>query len=80
VATYRHPALGSFPSQSAHGYGDDVFTSMMWLKVVSVYAVLRTGHDVLFQDADLVWWRDPRLPIERKIEDSMLHKRYVDLN
>jgi len=33
VATFRHAALGSFPSNSAHGYGDDIFTSMMWLKV-----------------------------------------------
>ena len=49
VATFRHAALGSFPTQSASGYGDDVFTSMMWLKVVSVYSVLRLGFDVLFQ-------------------------------
>jgi hypothetical protein len=60
VATYRHQALGSFPTASASGYGDDVFTSMMWLKVVSVYTVLRLGYDVLFQDADVIWWRDPR--------------------
>ena len=39
--------------------GDDVFTAMMWLKVTSVYCVLRLGWDVLFQDADLVWFRDP---------------------
>jgi hypothetical protein len=32
----------------------------MWLKVVSVYTVLRNGYDVLFQDADVIWWRDPR--------------------
>ena len=60
VATYRHKALGSFPSNSAGGYGDDIFTSMMWLKVVSVYSTLRVGVDVLFQDADVIWWRDPR--------------------
>jgi hypothetical protein len=28
--------------------------------VVSVYSCLRLGVDVLFQDADVVWWRDPR--------------------
>ena len=22
VATFRHPALGSFPTKAAHGYGD----------------------------------------------------------
>ena len=49
VATYRHPGLGSYPTEAAGGYGDNVFTSMMWLKVVSVYSALRLGVDVLFQ-------------------------------
>ena len=31
----------------------------MWLKVVSVYFTLRCGWDVLFQDADVIWWADP---------------------
>jgi hypothetical protein len=60
VATFRHPAIGSFPQKAAGGYGDAVFTSLMWLKVVSVYSVLRLGYDCLFQDADVIWWRDPR--------------------
>uniref|UniRef100_A0A7S2RSG6 Nucleotide-diphospho-sugar transferase domain-containing protein n=1 Tax=Rhizochromulina marina TaxID=1034831 RepID=A0A7S2RSG6_9STRA len=60
VATFRHPALGSYPTRSAHGYGDNVFTAMMWLKTLSVHTVLRCGWDVLFQDADVIWWRDPR--------------------
>eukprot|EP00622_Pseudochattonella_farcimen_P006532 FR742355.1.p1 GENE.FR742355.1~~FR742355.1.p1 ORF type:complete len:275 (+),score=24.41 FR742355.1:109-825(+) len=33
---------------------------MMWLKVVSVYYVVRLGWDAMFQDADVVWWKDPR--------------------
>lgn len=59
VASFHHEALGKFPDKAAKAYGDNTFTNMMWLKVVSVYFVLRLGWDVLFQDADLVWWRDP---------------------
>ena len=33
VESFRHPGLGEFPSKSSGGYGDDVFTRMMWLKV-----------------------------------------------
>ena len=29
-------------------------------KVVSVYYVVRLGWDAMFQDADVVWWKDPR--------------------
>lgn len=28
--------------------------------MVSVYCTLRLGVDVIFQDADVVWFRDPR--------------------
>ena len=31
----------------------------MWLKIVSVWIAVRLGYDVLFQDADLVWFRPP---------------------
>jgi hypothetical protein len=59
VATFHHEAFGTFPKNSARAYGDNVFTNMMWLKVVSVYFTLRSGWDVLFQDADVIWWTDP---------------------
>ena len=59
IATFHHEAFGTFPKNSARAYGDNVFTNMMWLKVVSVYFTLRCGWDVLFQDADVIWWTDP---------------------
>ena len=31
----------------------------MWLKITSVYAVVESGRHALFQDADVVWFRDP---------------------
>ncbi|KAH8074657.1 nucleotide-diphospho-sugar transferase [Aureococcus anophagefferens] len=62
VAATFSPALGDFPERPAHKYGDSVFVSMMWLKVVAVYLVNRCGRDVLFMDADVVWQADP-LPL-----------------
>lgn len=31
----------------------------MWSKVVTVQLINRLGHDVLFQDVDLVWYKNP---------------------
>jgi hypothetical protein len=31
----------------------------MWMKVTSVYIAVKAGFNVLFQDADLIWLKDP---------------------
>jgi hypothetical protein len=58
VAFYS-PYLGSIPRKAADSYGDMVFAKLMWLKATSVYVAAKAGFNVLFQDADLVWLRDP---------------------
>ena len=40
-------------------YLDGVFVDMMWYKAFSVWLMLRLGLNVLFQDIDIVWFRDP---------------------
>ena len=60
VATFYSKHLGDFPSTTSRSYGDNTFTQMMWLKVTSVYFTVRLGWDAMFQDADVVWWKDPR--------------------
>jgi hypothetical protein len=40
-------------------YGDYAFTRMMFPKTAAVQDVLNLGYDVLFQDVDLVWKKDP---------------------
>jgi hypothetical protein len=52
-------SLGSMPSQAAGFYLDNTFSRMMWCKASSVYLALYSGFDVLFQDVDLVWLKDP---------------------
>ncbi|KAL7548934.1 hypothetical protein ACHAWF_014503 [Thalassiosira exigua] len=52
-------AFGVFSDEAHEAYGDSKFMQMMWMKTASVWAVLREGYHVLFQDVDLVWFRDP---------------------
>ncbi|KAL7545786.1 hypothetical protein ACHAWF_009132 [Thalassiosira exigua] len=52
-------SLGSLPSGEAKVYGDPIFASMMYAKVLCVLYVSLLGHDVLFQDVDIVWYKDP---------------------
>lgn len=54
-----HEALGSMPKHAAGGYLDKTFSRMMWFKTTSVYLAIRNGFNVLFQDVDLVWIKDP---------------------
>ena len=56
------------PRNVAGNYGDKYFAKIMWLKVTSVYIALAAGFDVIFQDADLVWIKDP-VPILHSFKD-----------
>ena len=51
--------LGVLPSGEAKAYGDPIFAAMMYAKVLCVLYVSLLGHDVLFQDVDIVWYKDP---------------------
>jgi hypothetical protein len=51
--------LGSFPEKAAGSYGDTTFGKMMYLKQFSTLLALDVGYDVLFQDVDVLWLKDP---------------------
>ncbi|KAL9185412.1 hypothetical protein ACHAXT_003189 [Thalassiosira profunda] len=51
--------MGPLPSGEAKRYGDKNFKAMMYAKVLCVLYPLMLGYDVLFQDVDIVWIRDP---------------------
>eukprot|EP00756_Hemistasia_phaeocysticola_P000894 Hpha_TRINITY_DN10647_c0_g3::TRINITY_DN10647_c0_g3_i1::g.156944::m.156944/K20892/RAY1; beta-arabinofuranosyltransferase len=59
IEAFHSPAFGAMPKDSARTYGDSTFGSMMWMKSITVWLTVRLGYDVLFQDADLVWFKDP---------------------
>jgi hypothetical protein len=54
-----HIGYASVSKKASQDYLDRVFVDMMWYKAFSIYLVLRKGINVLFQDVDLVWFRDP---------------------
>lgn len=54
-----HTGYASVSKQASKDYLDRVFVDMMWYKAFSVYLVLRKGINILFQDVDLVWFKDP---------------------
>ncbi len=54
-----HIGYASVSRTASTDYLDRVFVDMMWYKTFSVYLLLRRKINILFQDVDLVWFRDP---------------------
>ena len=51
--------FGDMPSGEAKHYGDAAFVAMMLAKVLCVQMVNYLGYDLLFQDVDVVWYKNP---------------------
>jgi len=49
----------NMPEKEAKRYGDRNFEAMMFAKVVCVQLTSYLGYDLLFQDVDIVWYRNP---------------------
>jgi hypothetical protein len=54
-----HDSFAHVNREASEIYLDRVFVDMMWYKAFSVWLVLRLKFNVLFQDVDLVWFKDP---------------------
>jgi hypothetical protein len=54
-----HVGYASVSKAASVDYLDRVFVDMMWYKAFSVYLLMRERVNVLFQDVDLVWFKDP---------------------
>jgi Nucleotide-diphospho-sugar transferase len=52
-------AYGAMPTGAAGNYGDKSFARMVLSKVYSVHLLVLLGYDVLLQDVDVVWRRNP---------------------
>eukprot|EP00544_Gedaniella_sp_CCMP2646_P008195 CAMPEP_0202493314 /NCGR_PEP_ID=MMETSP1361-20130828/9691_1 /ASSEMBLY_ACC=CAM_ASM_000849 /TAXON_ID=210615 /ORGANISM="Staurosira complex sp., Strain CCMP2646" /LENGTH=548 /DNA_ID=CAMNT_0049123609 /DNA_START=153 /DNA_END=1799 /DNA_ORIENTATION=+ len=59
VAFYSHVNFESMPKHAAGYYADDTFTEMMMAKLYSVHLISQLGYDLLFQDVDVMWYRNP---------------------
>ena len=58
-AFYDENNFKAVPSEEADAYGDKVFTDVMFIKTITVHLVSQVGYDVLFQDVDIVWNKNP---------------------
>ena len=47
------------PKEEAGSYGDRKFTAMMMAKIFCVHMVSRLQYNILFQDVDIVWYKNP---------------------
>ena len=47
------------PKEAAKEYADDTFRLMMFAKVYCVHIVSQLGYDFLFQDVDVIWYKNP---------------------
>lgn len=51
--------FGHLPKAEAGHYGDRKFVAMMFAKAVCVHMISFLGYDLLFQDVDIVWYKNP---------------------
>ena len=51
--------MSHVPEKEAARYGDKTFGSIMMAKVLCVHLVNDLGYDILFQDVDIIWYRNP---------------------
>lgn len=56
---YHQPTFADVSRNASYEYLDRIFIDMMWYKSFSVWLLLKLQYNVLFQDVDLVWYRDP---------------------
>jgi hypothetical protein len=54
-----HEGYSAVSRFASGDYLDRIFVDMMWYKAFSVHLLLRRGFNILFQDVDLVWFKDP---------------------
>ena len=56
---YDEQIFGHLPSNAAKAYGDETFNNMMHAKVFCIQLGIMMGYDIIFQDADMVWFQSP---------------------
>jgi len=59
LTAIHHSSFAPVSNKASQEYLDRVFVDMMWYKAFSVWILLSLKFNVLFQDVDLVWFREP---------------------
>jgi hypothetical protein len=56
---YHKTIFQHLPSDASDTFGDQTFSDMMKAKVMCLQMFSLLGYDLLFQDADVVWFKEP---------------------
>ena len=56
---YDEQVFGDIPKTEARFYQDKTFVKMMYAKVVAAQTINYLGYDILFQDVDIIWYKNP---------------------
>ena len=56
---FTETIFGSLSTEMAQTFADKTFGEMTYAKMVSVLLVNMLGFDVLFQDCDVIWYKNP---------------------
>ena len=59
MGIYHDEGYGTVSKKASGDYLDRVFVDMMWYKAFALFITLHVQVNVLFQDADIVWFREP---------------------
>lgn len=59
TSVYIDAVFAGMPENAAGQYLDNKFRDMMRAKVYCIHLVSMLGHDILFQDVDVIWYRNP---------------------
>lgn len=56
---YDEINYSGIPKEASGGFGDTTFGSIVLAKVYCVQIISMLGYDILFQDVDVIWYRNP---------------------
>lgn len=70
MALYHEATFAHVSKTASNFYLDSIFIDMMWYKSFSVWMMLRLGFDVLFQDIDIVWFRNPLSKFAKELREK----------
>ena len=51
--------FGTIPKEYSESYADETFSKIMFAKIYSVHLVSQLGYNFLFQDVDVLWYKNP---------------------
>ncbi len=78
AAYFDGASYGELPEEAHERFGDSSFRKCLFAKIAATQDTLTAGRDLIRQDADIVWNRDPRPYLARKAHQEGL--QYLFMN